>query len=151
MDAVIGQELHKLNNHLPKQRLTLTELLKKENPTAESMDGSSIVFKKSELEELASLVPSEYHDRIRLPIIVLRRMELGKSVYTVAGNPTEEFLVKKLLGMTSEEYHRRLRQEEPPAYLYRSQIVELIRRFHSLVVMGFGVPKELTDHGPSRD
>jgi hypothetical protein len=77
-------------------------------------------------------------------------MELGKSVYTVAGERAEEFTVKKILGMTSLDYHQ-MYIDQQPSFLYRPQIIELVRRFHSLVVIGFGIPRELADYGPKRD
>lgn len=150
MDAVLGQELRRLNNHLPKQRLTLSELLKSDHPTVETVDGSSIIINRSELQELENIVPAEYHDRIKLPIIILRRMELGRSVHTVAGERIEEFTVKKILGLTKDEYYQMYKEQEA-AFFYRPQVVELLRRFHSLIVLGFGIPRELSDYVPSRD
>jgi len=149
-DAVLWHEIRKLNTHLPKRRMTLAQLLKKADPALEAVDGSSILLKSAELHELAKLVPREYQDRIRLPIIILRRMDLGKSIYTVSGEAIEEFTVKKLLGITSLEYHEMYR-ERGAVYLYRPQVTELLRAFHSLVVIGFGVPKELADYGAERE
>ena len=149
-DAVLGQEIRRLNTHLPKQRRTLSELLKGTDPTVEAVDGSSILLKTSELQELAEIVPREYQDRLKLPIIVLRRIELGKSIYTVAGERIEEFTVNRILGVTNEDYHHMYKDRET-TFLYRPHVSELLRRFHSLVVIGFGIPRELTDYGPSRD
>lgn len=149
-EALLGREIQKLNTHLPKQRRPLGELLKANDPAIEAVDGSSILLKTSELKELSQLVPHEYHGRLRLPIIVLRRMELGKSIYTVTGERLEEFTVKKILGMTNLDYHQMYINEQP-SFLYKSQIIELVRRFHSLVVIGFGIPRELADYEPKRD
>jgi len=148
-DALLGRELRKLNTHLPKQRRSLKELLTETNATLPTMDGSNIILKKEEIEELARIVPPEYHDSVKLPIIVLRRMELGKSVYTVSGDRLEEFTVKKILGKTNADFHTPYSDHEP-LFLYRPDISELVRRFHSLVVIGFGIPKELSDYAPNR-
>jgi uncharacterized protein (UPF0216 family) len=150
MDAVLGHELRKLNTHLPKQRRNLSELLLLKDPTLEATDGSSIVLKTTDLEELAKVVPPEYQDRVKLPIIILRRMELGKSVYTVTGERVEEFTVKKILGLTNDEFYQMYRNQDP-TFLYRPQVTELLRKFHSLFVIGFGIPRELSDYAPSRD
>lgn len=150
MDAVLGHELRKLNTHLPKQRRSLSELLKLEDPTVEATDGSAIVLKTADLEELARVVPAEYQDRVKLPIIILRRMELGKSIYTVSGERVEEFTVKTILGLTTDAYYQMYKNQEP-AFLYRPQVTELLRKFHSLFVIGFGVPKQLSDYVPSRN
>jgi uncharacterized protein (UPF0216 family) len=148
LDAVLGHELRKLNTHLPKQRRSLTELLKLKNPTVEANDGSAIVLKTSELEELARFVPAQYQDRLKLPIIIIRRMDLGRSIYTVSGERVEEFTVKKILGLTNDEYYQMYKDQDAD-YLYRPQVTELLRKFHSIFVIAFGVPKELSDYGPS--
>ena len=150
MDAVRGHEIRKLNNHLPKQRRALIELLTDKDPTVEAVDGSAIVLNKSELDELRKIVPVQYHDRLKLPIIVLRRMELGRSIYTVSGKRVEEFTIKKILGVTDEGYYQMYSDKEP-FFLYRPQVSELLRRFHSLIVIGFGITKELFDYAPRRD
>ena len=149
-DALIGREIRKLNTHLPKERRTLKVLLGEPDPTLPTVDGSTIVFRKDELDELARIVPREYHDSLKLPIIVLRRMELGKSVYTVSGDKVEEFTVKRILGKTTAEYNR-MYLDTKPLFLYRPDISELLRKFHSLVIVGFGLPKELSDYAPNRD
>jgi len=148
-DSLLGRELRKLNTHLPKQRRTLKEFLSEAVPAVPAVDGSTIVLRKNEIEELARIVPREYHDSLRLPIIVLRRMELGKSVYTVSGDKVEEFTVKKILGKSASEYHKMYLDDEP-LFIYRPDVSELLRRFHSLVVIGFGIPKELSDYAPNR-
>ena len=148
-DALLSRKLRKLNTHLPKQRRSLKELLAEENPTIPAVDGSTILLKKSEIEELAKIVPSEHHGNLKLPFIVLRRMELGRSVYTVSGDRVEEFTVKKILGRTNADYHS-MYSDHDPLFLYRPDVSELIRRFHSLVVIGFGIPKELSDYVPNR-
>jgi len=149
-DALLGREIRKLNTHLPKQRRTLKELLRDADPTLPTVDGSTIVLRKEEMQELAQIVPSEYHDSLKLPIIILRRMELGRSLYTVAGDKVEEFTVKKILGKTRAEYLT-MYLDDKQLYLYRPEVSELLRRFHSLVVIGFGIPKELSDYVPNRD
>jgi uncharacterized protein (UPF0216 family) len=149
-DAVLSYEIRKLNTHLPKQRKAMSELLKHNDPIVEAVDGSKILLRTTELEELAKIVPKEYQDRLRLPIIVLRRMELGKSTYTVAGERIEEFTVMKILGETDLDY-REMYRDRASSYLYRPQVAELMRKYHSLFVIGFGVPRELSDYAGSRD
>jgi uncharacterized protein (UPF0216 family) len=125
-------------------------LLKETDPTIETVDGASILLKTEELKQLAGMIPERYHDRIRLPILILRRMELGKSVYTVSDEPVEEFAVKKILGLTETDLPD-VRRNRQPFFLYRPQVVELLQKYHSLFVMGFSVPRELSDYAPKRD
>ena len=148
-DALLSRELRKLNTHLPKQRRTLKELITEEDPTIPTIDGSTILMKKSEIAELAKIVPPEQYGNLKLPFIVLRTMELGRSVYTVSDDRVEEFTVKKILGRTSASYNT-MYSDHDPLFLYRPDVSELARRFHSLVVIGFGIPKELADYEPNR-
>jgi len=150
LDAVLTHEIRKLNTHLPKHRRTVSDLMKNTDPTIEAVDGTSILLRTVEIEELSKIVPKEYHDRLKLPIVILRRMELGKSTYTVSGEPIEEFTVRKILGETNADFHQRYMDRET-FFLYRPQVVELLRKYHSLFVMGFGLPRELSGYAPNRD
>ena len=150
LDAVLTHEIRKLNTHLPKHRRPMSDLMKSTDPTIEAVDGTSILLRTAEMEELSRIIPMEYQDRLKLPIVILRRMELGKSTYTISGEPIEEFTVKKILGATNADFHQMYMDRES-FFLYRPQVVELLRKYHSLFVIGFGLPRELSDYAPSRD
>jgi len=150
-DALIGHEIRRLNNHLPKQRRLLSDLLAQNNdPTVETVDGTSLLLRRVEIQELAKIVPAEYHERLRIPFIILRRMEMGRSIYTVVGDQIEAFTIQKILGRTNDSYHETYKHREQ-TFLYRSEVTELVGKFHSLVVIGFGIPQELSDYAPRRD
>jgi len=145
-DALIGREIRRLNDHLPKQRRVLKDLLAQNNDsTIEAVDGTELLLRRAELEELARIVPMEYHEKLRIPFIILRRMEMGRSIYTVVGDPLEAFTIQKILGLTNSSFHGMNKQTEP-LYLYRPEVSELVRKFHSLIVIGFGIPQELSDY-----
>ena len=141
-DPVLKEEIRKLNTHLPRNRKTLEQLLADDEPHVEAIDGSQIPFKKRELAELSKIVPKEFHKKIHLPLLILRRMDLGKSIYVVSGSKIEEFTVKKMLELTTLPFQEFERDKEI-LYLYRPYVSQLVREFHSLVVIGFGLPEEL--------
>ncbi|MBS7623175.1 DUF61 family protein [Candidatus Bathyarchaeota archaeon] len=139
--TMMREELKKLNEHLPKMRKTLKTLLQEQSPSVDSLDGRSIVLKRDELERLAEIVPPRLHDRLQLPIVVQRRFDLGRAVYTVCGGRLEEFTLKYLLGLaehTFDDY-----ESEAGFYIYKPYLAELIRMIHSLIVVGFGTPEGL--------
>lgn len=136
--AVLKDDLRRLNSHLPKQRRTLAELLKEVAPSVKSVSGDQIKMRKSELEELAHSLPATAQERIRLPLILLRRTDLGPGAYTVLGDPYEEYAIS-VLSRTSEhdfEEFKRLRTGAP--VFYKPEVSQLLRKFHSLVTIGFG-------------
>ena len=141
--TMIDQEVRKLNEHLPKAKKTLKTLLKEKNPSVETLDGRSIIMKREELEKLSDIVPTHLLDKIQLPIIVQRRFDLGKSIYTVMGNKLEEFTLKKVLEIADHDFNEY--EEEAQFHIFKPYLSELIRRFHTLIVIGFGKPEALSE------
>ena len=91
-----------------------------------SLDGFVKVhgFSKKELERVAIIVPQEYHEKVRLPLILLTSMdevrymyELDTRIYKyrgkykVVGSSLENFLLQKLLKLTSTRFERYAKAE----------------------------------------
>ena len=137
-DVVLRDELRRLNSHLPKIRRTLQELLADNSPSVSSVSGDTIRMKPEELKELAASLPDTAPNRVRLPLVLLRRRDLGSGAFTVLGDPYEEYALLLLAGSfdgTFEEFKKRTHRT---ATIYKPQISRLLRRFHSLIVIGFG-------------
>ena len=136
---MLRDEMRRLNAHLPTNRQTLTDLLEEDSPAVPSVGGQEIRLRKNELEDLAATLPDEAKESIRLPLVLLRRKELGPGAYTILGDPHEEYAVSLLTGSFRGAF-REFREQEPDSTVfYVPQISELLRRFNSLVVIGFGV------------
>jgi len=140
-DSILRDEVRRLNQHLPRKRRPLAELLRDDSPEVSSIDGRKIVMRKSELELLASFLTDDAIEKLQLPIVLIRRSEMGVGAFTVlSGDKLEMYAVARLLGSfegSLEDYRR----EVTDLVVYKPQISELIRRFHSLLVIGFGVPE----------
>src|SRR5712692_3724426 len=108
-DTMLRDEMRRLNAHLPKKRQTVNELLTEETPSVPSVDGSRIIMKKTELESLASSLPDELRGRVRLPLVLLRRTDLGPGAFVLFGDPAEEFALSTLITndkISLEEYRK---------------------------------------------
>jgi len=137
-DVVLRDELRRLNSHLPKIRRNLQELLADNSPSVSSVSGDTIRMKPEELKELAASLPDTAPNRVRLPLVLLGRRDLGSGAFTVLGDPYEEYALLLLAGSfdgTFEEFKERTHRT---ATIYKPQISRLLRRFHSLIVIGFG-------------
>jgi len=139
---VLKDEMRRLNMHLPKNRQTVKEFLGEENPSAPCVDGSRIVMRRDELESLARSLPEGLLDRVKLPLVVLRRMDLGPGAFTLLGDPVEDFALSLLAGTVQSGLEEFRRNQKSPTVFYKPQISELLRRFHSLIVIGFGLPAD---------
>jgi len=138
VDAVFREELKRLNSHLPKNRRTLEDLLADSSPTVASVSGHLIRMKKDELLDLSRSLPAEAPKRIRLPIVLLRRRDLGTGAFTVLGDPYEEYSVLLVISGYNGTFEEFRRQTSGTVTLYKPQVSQLLRRFHSLAVIGFG-------------
>ena len=141
-DTVLRDEMRRLNAHLPRKRLTISELLTIETPWVPSVDGGKIVMKRDELESLAKSLPEDSLVRVKLPLVLLRRTDLGLGAFALLGDRVEEYALFRIVAgsnITLEEFRDRI----APCVFYKPQVSELMRRFHSLIVIGFGVSDEL--------
>lgn len=138
-DAMLQNELRKLNTHLPKNRKTIRELLSENEPSVSTVGGEKAIMKRSEVETLSAELPDTLRDRVRLPLVLLRRRELGPGAFTLLGDDYEEYALSKILGEYQGTLAEFQRSRESPTVFYKPQVSELTRRFHSLIVVGFGL------------
>jgi len=102
-------------------------------------------MRKEELEKLASIVSRDALEKIRLPIVLIRRSEMGRGAFTVLGDKPEAYTVARALGSFNGDFEEYRSQSGPELVVYKPEVSELTRKYHSLIVMGFGVPEAL--HG----
>jgi uncharacterized protein len=138
-DVMVQNEMRKLNTHLPKNRKTIRELLGEGEPTVSTVGGEKFSMKKAEVEALSAELPEALLDRVKLPIVLLRRRELGSGAFTLLGDSHEEYALSKILGDYTGTLADFQRSKDPPIVFYKPQVSELMRRFHSLIVIGFGL------------
>lgn len=136
--ALWKSELQKLNDHLPKDYKTLTQLLSEDEPHVTTVGGDRIIMSRKDLEFVARLVPEKYHDKLRLPLIFIRRIDMGEGVYTIGGGLLERLLVSSLL---KDDPVFLEKEDDALEYIYRPQLWHLKKRVRSLVVVGFFMPK----------
>lgn len=128
-------EIKRLNDHLAKETRPLSELLEVESPQITTRRGYVHTIDKDKLLKLASYVPKKLHSKIRIPVILMRKMDAGKGVYIVMGGFYEKLLVKNLIE-NSDRFREDLELEEP-LYLYTPHVVELIVKYRTLFQIGF--------------
>jgi uncharacterized protein (UPF0216 family) len=138
VDALLRDDMKRLNSHLPKSRRTLKELLSDPAPRVLAASGDLIRMKKNELEELSHSLPTEADTRVRLPIVLLRRRDLGTGAFSIMGDRYEEYAILLLLGSFQGSFEQFREQKSEQVVIFKPQISLLMRRFHSLLVLGFG-------------
>ena len=138
-DAMVQNELRKLNTHLPKNRKTIRELLAEDQPTVSTVSGEKVTMKKAEIEALSAELPEALRGKVKLPIVLLRRRDLGAGAFTLLGDSYEEYALSRVLGDYDGAEPDFRQARESAKVFYKPQVSELMRRFHSLIVVGFGL------------
>ena len=141
IDKMIEHDIDTLNVHLPESRVPLNDLIGMDSPQFKTRIGEVSVFRVEEIEELAQEVPKKFHEEVRLPIVVLRRLDYGTGIYTVAGNKAELFMVHHIIGYVDLGWDD-FTQWKPVEKLARPQVQILRRRLPSTTTIGIGMSKE---------
>ena len=78
-------------------------------------------------------------DRVKLPIVLLRRRDLGAGAFTLLGDVYEEYALAKLVNDFEGTFADFKESKDPFLVFYKPQVSDLMRRFHSVITVGFGL------------
>ncbi len=139
LDRIWRSEVERINEHLPREFKSLSELLKSQTPHVTTRSGSPLILDREELELIAKIAPKKLHEKIRLPIVLLRRLDLGRGVFQVLGGKAEAYVVLKILG---EKRAEEIGESDLPLYLYKPQVFKLKKALRTCTVIGFSFTSE---------
>src|SRR5437773_12502129 len=95
-------------------------------------------MKKPELEELSRSLPVEAETRVRLPVVLLSRKDVGPGAFTVMGDRYEEYAMMLLAGSFQGSVEQFKEQKSEPTVIFKLQFILLMRSLHVLLVLVFG-------------
>ena len=122
-------ELRVVNAGLPQSQKRLSDSLNEKYPHVACHDGSTHLFKKSELEYLASMIDIDEQKALPLPMLI----ELGANqaeAAIICEGKVEEKVISKALNMPVTCEERRIR-------IYKPQLALLRRKFKTTTVYVF--------------
>ena len=114
-------ELRVVNTGLPRSQKWLSDLLKERYPHVICNDGSTHLFKKRELDYLASLLDTDEQKALPLPMLI----ELGANqaeAAVICEGKIEEKVLSKALNMPVICTERRIRIHKPQIALLRKKL-----------------------------
>ncbi len=136
IERLIKNDIDSSNDHLPVKKIALTELIQSDSPSFLTRGREASLFLKDEITMLAEEIPSIHHNEFMLPIVIIRRMDLGTGIYTIAGSKTELFLISKILGQDNLRWNE-LVSWRPIDRLARPQVQIVRRKLPSTTSLGF--------------
>ncbi|MCF2137201.1 MAG: DUF61 family protein [Candidatus Thorarchaeota archaeon] len=134
-ERVLEREIDSINDHLPSESVPLAELVDSERPSYKTRDGIDSHFRREEIEFLANETPQQFQTDITLPIVILRRMDLGKGIHTIAGGKATLFLIHRVLGDVDLEWEDLARVRLDNSFA-RLQVQVIRRRLPTTTCMG---------------
>lgn len=97
LSRLLKAEIDKINLHLPKKVISLREVGSLENAGVYQRDGYFNSFDEKELEKMRKLIPKQFWGHVILPIIITRRRDLGKGVFSVGSSEANLYLIRQLI------------------------------------------------------
>jgi uncharacterized protein (UPF0216 family) len=140
---MIEHDIDTLNDHLPESRVPLSNLIGLDSPQFKTRIGEVSVFRVEEIEEISLEVPRRFHSDIRLPIIILRRLDYGPGIYTIAGSKAELFMLHRIIGYVDLEWED-FAKWKPVEKMARPQVQLLRRKLPSTTSIGIGISSKET-------
>ena len=114
-------ELRVLNAHLPCEQKLLSDLLGEEYPNIVCNDGSTHLFKRKELEYLASMLDTDEQKALLLPMLI--EVNPGQSeVAVIYRGKVEAKVISKILDMPVTINQKRIILYKPQLALIRKPL-----------------------------
>lgn len=134
----LKHEIDSINLHLPKKRVNLEMALKGYNFYVTKED-AQIYIEEEEVQLLRELCPTEKQTKVFLPILIIRRRDLGAGTYIISGELIEQFLVLKALGRIEEDWKQFTKKEykSNTFFLYKPDLIELRKKLPTSTIIGF--------------
>lgn len=126
--AFLSNELSKLGQHLPKQRIPLSSLIESNSPGYFSKNGEFYHMRQEELEKIAGLIPRNIQEKVRLPLVFLKE----KDRFRLSGNKIEAWIIEKMLGK-AKKFPALLEIYRPQLTYYNYEFQRLRRDLPTLV------------------
>ena len=121
LQEYLRDELRVLNAHLPREQKPLSDLLREEYPHVVCNDGSTHLFRRKELEYLATLMDSDEQQALLLPMLIEISSEQGEAAI-ILGEGVGEKLISKILGMPLTRKQTRITIYRPQLALLRKKL-----------------------------
>jgi uncharacterized protein (UPF0216 family) len=98
-----------------------------------------LYINKKEIQLLLELCPKEKYKDVSLPILIIRRRDLGSGTYVITGDLIEQYLVCKAINKYKDSWENFKNEEHSPSltYLYKPDLIELRKVLPTSTVIGF--------------
>ncbi len=130
-------EIDKINDHLPAKPLPLNLILKMKEPVYKLRDGDLTSLDLDEIEKIKELIPEKFWNQVLLPIIIIRRRDLGTAAFTVGGSDANLYIIQSIFEELPDFDMWKLSKSDKPKVFYRPHIRDIRKSYPTVTVIGF--------------
>jgi uncharacterized protein (UPF0216 family) len=124
-------EIRKINEGIVSERKSLALLLIEERPASRTRSGKDHTFDKSVLQTLSKKLPSDLHDKLKLPILFFSDTKVPDSCYL---NDPHALQALQILG----ELSNMRRMQQGKLWVGRSITYSIVKKYPSVVQIAMG-------------
>jgi len=137
LSKILKYEISAINSHLPTKRVSLSAAIDGKREYVRR-DNSKVSIDQKEIELLNSLCPPSKRKSVLLPIIIVRRRNLGAGAYVITGELVAQYLVLKALGKIEDDWINFMDSYKGKlSILYKPELSELRKKLPTCTVLGF--------------
>jgi len=137
LSRFLQTEIDQINTHLPAKPIQLSLILKMKQPKYKLRDGQFSDFNSDEIESIKEIIPEKYWKQVLLPIIILRRRDLGAGAFTVGGTDPNRYLIEKLFADDLPSFEIWRVEKKDIKIFYKPQVRIIRKTYPSTTVIGF--------------
>lgn len=130
-ESLLSNILRTVNDSLPKKVVKYRDIVEKGVEGVETVGGWLHRFDRQDIEKIAKQLPQSILDRLHLPFVLVKSIEMEESVYILRVYGSEAEAFQMLMGLET------LPRTSRGPYTYKPFVAEFINRYPSLAVLGF--------------
>jgi uncharacterized protein (UPF0216 family) len=136
LDLIWSLDIEKMNDHLPTERRSLKDLLDDENPYVMTKKNQKHKIRKKDIELISKFLQESEWEKVKLPIILLRRTSMAKGIYSVSGGKRELYIIHRLIGRTKEDLNSFMLDDHQP-YIWKPEAFTAVKKCSTLIIIGY--------------
>jgi len=130
-ESLLSNILKTVNDSLPKKVVRYRDIVEKGVDGVDTVGGWLHRFDRQDIEKISKILPQSVLDRLHLPFVFVKSIEMEESVYILRVYGSEAEAFQMLMGLET------LPRTSRGPYTYKPFVAEFINRYPSLAVLGF--------------
>ncbi len=138
LSKFLKHEIDSINLHLPKKKVSLDNARQGYNFYI-NREEIQLLIDKKEIDLLVDICPKDKIKDAHLPILIIRRRDLGRGTFVIAGELVEQYIVLKALKKLEIDWDQFRKNPDisSSTFLYKPDLIDLRKTLPTSTIIGF--------------